>query len=50
MFSPTVLWSAPQINPINGKARSIPAFNPVNIYGRVFTFSWFGFLIAFLSW
>ena len=44
------LWAAPEVNPINGKARSVPCLNPINIYGRVFTFSWFGFLIAFLSW
>jgi len=25
-------------------------FNPINKYGRVFNFSWFGFMIAFLSW
>ena len=50
MFSPAVLWSAPVVNPINRKARSIPVFNPVNQYGRVFFFSWFGFFIAFWSW
>jgi NNP family nitrate/nitrite transporter-like MFS transporter len=45
------LWQAPQVNPINKKARSIPFFNPVsNVYGRVFFFSWFGFMIAFWSW
>ncbi|KAK5685850.1 hypothetical protein LTS10_001963 [Elasticomyces elasticus] len=43
-------YSAPEINPINGKARSVPLFNPINVYGRVFFFSWFGFMIAFLSW
>ena len=32
------------------KARSIPAFNPFNIYGRVFLLSWWGFFIAFWSW
>lgn len=50
MFSPSVLWTAPVINPINRKARSIPVFNPVNQYGRVFFFSWWGFFIAFWSW
>jgi NNP family nitrate/nitrite transporter-like MFS transporter len=50
MFSPSVLWSAPVINPINRKARSIPVFNPINQYGRVFFFSWWGFFIAFWSW
>ncbi|KAF2100115.1 nitrate transporter [Rhizodiscina lignyota] len=50
MFDPTLLWRAPEINPINGKAKSIPALNPINLYGRVFTFAWFGFMIAFWSW
>jgi len=49
-FKITTLWQAPEINPINGKARSIPILNPINKYGRVFTFSWFGFMVAFLSW
>ncbi|KAI9792986.1 MAG: hypothetical protein M1833_000973 [Piccolia ochrophora] len=49
-FAPSVLWKAPEVNPINSKARSIPAFNPINKYGRVFLFSWWGFLIAFWSW
>ncbi|CAL3964304.1 unnamed protein product [Diplocarpon coronariae] len=44
------LWQAPEINPINGKARSIPILNPLDKYGRVFFFAWFGFMIAFLSW
>ena len=45
------LWSHPEINPINQKARSIPFLNPfTNRYGRVFFFSWLGFMIAFLSW
>ncbi|CAF9907649.1 MAG: hypothetical protein HETSPECPRED_007200 [Heterodermia speciosa] len=50
MFNPTTLWAEPVVNPVNRKARSIPALNPVNIYGRVFTFSWFGFMVAFWSW
>ena len=50
MFSPSELWTAPTINPINRKARSIPVLNPVNQYGRVFFFSWWGFFIAFWSW
>lgn len=49
-FNPRVLFTAPEVNPINGKARSIPLLNPFNVYGRVFFFSWFGFMIAFLSW
>jgi len=44
------LYKAPEINPINRKARSIPFFNPINMYGRVFFFSWFGFMIAFWAW
>lgn len=44
------LYRAPTINPINHKARSVPVLNVVNPYGRVFFFSWFGFLIAFWSW
>jgi NNP family nitrate/nitrite transporter-like MFS transporter len=50
MFSPATLWQAPLVNPVNKKARSIPALNPFNMYGRVFFFSWFGFMIAFWSW
>jgi NNP family nitrate/nitrite transporter-like MFS transporter len=50
MFSHSVLWSAPTVNPINRKARSIPILNPLNPYGRVFFFSWWGFFIAFWSW
>ncbi|KAL8840750.1 MAG: hypothetical protein Q9170_001188 [Blastenia crenularia] len=50
MFDPTLLWRSPEVNPVNRKARSIPGLNPVNLYGRVFTFSWFGFMIAFWSW
>ncbi|KAI9788559.1 MAG: hypothetical protein M1816_006808 [Peltula sp. TS41687] len=49
-FDVTTLWKHPEINPINRKARSIPGLNPINVYGRVFFFSWFGFLIAFWSW
>jgi len=44
------LYRAPEVNPVNGKARSIPFFNPINVYGRVFFFSWFGFMIAFWAW
>merc|ERR1711981_470464 len=49
-FDITVLWKAPLVNPVNKKARSIPAPNPFDRYGRVFFFSWFGFMIAFWSW
>ncbi|KAK8049083.1 nitrite transporter [Apiospora phragmitis] len=44
------LWAAPEINPITGKARSIPVLNLFNVYGRVFFFSWFGFMTAFWAW
>lgn len=50
MFDPSTLWRAPEVNPVNRKARSIPGLNPINVYGRVFTFSWFGFFVAFWSW
>jgi NNP family nitrate/nitrite transporter-like MFS transporter len=49
-FTPNLLWSAPEINPLNGKARSIPVLNPLNKHGRIFLFSWLGFFIAFWSW
>ncbi|CAO2651415.1 Nn.00g039850.m01.CDS01 [Neocucurbitaria sp. VM-36] len=49
-FSFNMLWSEPEINPYNKKAKSIPVFNPVNKYGRVFFFSYLGFFIAFWSW
>ncbi|KAK3372497.1 major facilitator superfamily domain-containing protein [Podospora didyma] len=44
------LWAAPEVNPVNRKARAIPFFNPINVYGRVFFFAWFGFMIAFWAW
>lgn len=44
------LYKAPEINPVNRKARAVPILNPVNQYGRVFFFSWFGFMIAFWAW
>ena len=50
MFDITLLWKAPEVNPINRKARSIPVLNVVNMYGRVFNFAWFGFFVAFWSW
>ena len=50
MIDFTLLWKAPEINPINRKARSIPVLNPINIYGRVINFAWFGFFVAFWSW
>ncbi|KAH7138116.1 major facilitator superfamily domain-containing protein [Dendryphion nanum] len=51
MANLSLLWGAPQVNPVNHKARSIPFLNPFSsVYGRVFFFSWFGFMIAFWSW
>ncbi|KAI9641005.1 hypothetical protein NHQ30_010432 [Ciborinia camelliae] len=50
MLKIQTLWQAPEINPVNGKARSVPVLNPFDKYGRVFFFSWWGFLIAFWSW
>ncbi|KAK5990557.1 Nitrate transporter [Cladobotryum mycophilum] len=51
MFSSILtLWRAPKLNPVNRKARSIPILNPFNTYGRVFTFSWLGFMLSFWAW
>lgn len=44
------LWKAPELNSVTHKAKSIPALDPFNIYGRVFLLSWWGFFIAFWSW
>ncbi|KAI1390300.1 nitrate transporter [Hypoxylon trugodes] len=44
------LWTAPEVNPINRKAHSIPFLNVFNVYGRVFFFSWWGFMVAFWAW
>jgi NNP family nitrate/nitrite transporter-like MFS transporter len=44
------LYRPPAVNPVTFKARSIPFFNPIDVYGRVFFFSWFGFMIAFWAW
>jgi len=49
-FNPTLLWKSPELNPVNHKARSVPLFNVISVHGRVFFFSWFGFMIAFWSW
>jgi NNP family nitrate/nitrite transporter-like MFS transporter len=49
-FKLSHLYARPDVNPTTLKARSIPFFNPVDIYGRVFFFSWFGFMIAFWAW
>ena len=44
------IFATPEINPINRKAKSVPLFNPFDKYGRVFLFSWLGFMVAFMSW
>ncbi|KAI1171222.1 nitrate transporter [Nemania sp. FL0916] len=50
MMKASYLWRAPEVNSINHKARSVPIFNVWNVYGRVFFFSWFGFMVAFWAW
>ncbi|KAI8946913.1 nitrate transporter [Xylaria longipes] len=50
MMKVSYLWASPEINPVNRKARSVPIFNLFNIYGRVFFFSWFGFMVGFWAW
>ena len=45
-----VLYASPEVNPANRKAVTIPVLNPFNQHGRVFFFSWLGFMVAFLSW
>ncbi|KAJ5147219.1 uncharacterized protein N7443_001186 [Penicillium atrosanguineum] len=45
-----LLVASPEVNPRNRKAKSIPVLNPFDQYGRVFFFSWLGFMVAFLSW
>ncbi|ROV91796.1 hypothetical protein VSDG_06434 [Cytospora chrysosperma] len=49
-FSLSDLVKAPEVNPINGKARKVPVLNVVDIHGRVFFFAWFGFMISFWAW
>ncbi|KAF7597634.1 hypothetical protein BBP40_000112 [Aspergillus hancockii] len=50
MDSIKLLFLSPEVNPSNRKAKSIPILNPFDKYGRVYFFSWFGFMVAFLSW
>ncbi|TRX97588.1 hypothetical protein FHL15_001343 [Xylaria flabelliformis] len=50
MMKVSYLWARPEINPVNRKARSVPILNLYDIYGRVFFFSWFGFMVAFWAW
>ncbi|KAG7289947.1 hypothetical protein NEMBOFW57_006324 [Staphylotrichum longicolle] len=49
-FQASDLWRTPVLNPVNKKARSVPIFNPVDRHGRVFFFSWLGFMLAFWAW
>ena len=44
------LWSAPVLNPVSKKARSVPVLNPFDRHGRVFFFSWIGFMLTFWAW
>ncbi|KAK2736729.1 hypothetical protein FQN57_000577 [Myotisia sp. PD_48] len=43
------LFTSPEVNHLNLKARSIPIFNPMDKYGRAFLFSWLGYMIAFMQ-
>ncbi|KAK7417980.1 hypothetical protein QQX98_004282 [Neonectria punicea] len=49
-FQIAQLWKTPEVNPINRKARSVPLLNLVDLHGRVFLFSWLGFMLAFWAW
>ncbi|KAK4443207.1 putative nitrate transporter [Podospora aff. communis PSN243] len=49
-FKTSDLWRAPVVNPVNRKARSVPVLNIADPHGRVFFFSWIGFMIAFWAW
>jgi NNP family nitrate/nitrite transporter-like MFS transporter len=49
-FQTSDLWRRPVLNPANKKARSVPILNPVDKHGRVFFFSWLGFMLAFWAW
>lgn len=46
----STLWQSPAVNPMNGKALSVPALNPIDKYGRTLYASTIGFMVAFLSW
>ncbi|KAK4140172.1 major facilitator superfamily domain-containing protein [Dichotomopilus funicola] len=46
----STLWRSPTLNPVNLKARSVPILNPIDRHGRVFFFSWLGFMLAFWAW
>lgn len=49
-FSVATLWQAPEVNPVNFKARSIPILNPVNKYGRVFVSTSTIYFLPILIW
>lgn len=49
-FKASDLWRTPTVNPINKKARSVPILNPIDAHGRVFFFSWLGFMLSFWAW
>ncbi|KAK4239709.1 major facilitator superfamily domain-containing protein [Achaetomium macrosporum] len=49
-FRVSHLYAPPDVNPVTLKARSVPLLNPIDLYGRVFFFSWFGFMVAFWAW
>ncbi|KAH6641875.1 major facilitator superfamily domain-containing protein [Chaetomium tenue] len=49
-FQVSDLWRTPTINPVNKKARSVPILNPIDAHGRVFFFSWLGFMLSFWAW
>jgi len=50
LFQVSDVWRAPAVNPVNRKARFVPVLNVVDPHGRVFFFSWMGFMIAFWAW
>jgi NNP family nitrate/nitrite transporter-like MFS transporter len=49
-FKASDLWRTPTVNPVNKKARSVPILNPIDAHGRVFFFSWLGFMLSFWAW
>jgi len=49
-FTFASLFKQPVINPLNGKAQTLPIFNLKNPYSRNFHLSWLSFFVAFLSW
>ncbi|EAA28194.2 hypothetical protein GE21DRAFT_8476 [Neurospora crassa] len=43
-------FHSPPLNPVTKKAQRVPIFNPIDRHGRVFFFSWTGFMVAFWAW